>query len=156
MDSLGDGGPRSREVDDYRPASGSEDTLDLGESLRNRRQVAEHVGGEDTVEGAVAERKLFSDPGHPVTNGAQAQHLDDGVQGDHLPLPEHLLGGSRATSQVEDQAGREMLGPRSPPFLFVSERQHPIDAVVSTGNPSEDRIRLGAHFAGGTIRSKPV
>src|SRR5690606_31401803 len=137
-------------------AAGTKDPMDLSQGLGDRGEVAEHIRGEDTVETAVAKRQLFAHRRHPMPNRAETQHLDDWVQGDDISVAEYLQRRSGAASQVENAPGRKVLGSDPTPLLFPSERQHPVDAVVSAGDPSEDPIGLGTHCVGGWIRSKPV
>ncbi len=143
----------SGETDDRRLAAGPQHPGDLRQGLRNRGEVAEHVGGEDAVEGLVTEREELADRHHSQVDLVEGEHLRNRVDGHHLPSSEHGVGRPGPRSQVQHPAGGQFPGARPSPGLLAAQRQQPVEQVVAGRDAGEDVQRVVGH---GPIESSPT
>ena len=109
------------------------------ECLRNRIQIAEHIGAEHRVEAVIGKREELPNSDHSPPRRVEQEHLRRWVQGEHLAVPEHRISGPGTTTEIQDPPCRQQCNDPTPPVLFLPERQDPVDPVVLAGDVGEDR-----------------
>ncbi len=105
--------------------------MNLVEGGIHRVEVAEHVGGEHSIEGLVRQRKGLTHGHQKVRRVVECQHLWRRIKCHHLAVPEYLVGGTGSRTQVEEPATRKAIDRCPPPRLIPPERQDPVQPVVA-------------------------